>query len=94
MAELEAKQVTLVEVVQSLGEYINDDNVSIRTKAIQYLSRVIGQLPSTFISKQQAQVLCQFFCNRIEDGGAVDGLSKLQIIGRYNREMAIMTFRA
>ena len=92
--ELEAKQVTLIEIVQSLGEYINDEDATIRSKAVQYLSLVIGHLSPTFLSRQQIQVLCQFLCDRIEDGGAIGGLSKLQNLGRFNKEMATMTFRA
>ncbi|KAL8671624.1 MAG: hypothetical protein Q9168_003875 [Polycauliona sp. 1 TL-2023] len=91
---LESKTKSLIDVVQSLGEYINDEDASIRSKAVTYLAQVIGALPSTTLSRQQVQVLCQFLCDRIEDGGAVGGLRKLQGLGRFNKEMAIMTFRA
>lgn len=91
---LESKQLTLIEVVQSLGEYINEEDDSIRARAIDYLSQVIGRLSPTFLSRQQIQVLCQFLCDRIEDGGAVGGLRKLQALGRFNKDMAAMTFRA
>ena len=91
---LESKQLTLIEAVQSLGEYINDDDATIRARVIDYLSQVIGQLSPAFLSRQQLQVLCQFFCDRIEDGGAVGGLRKLQALGRFNKDMVAMTFRA
>lgn len=94
IAELENKEISLIEVVQSLGEYINDEDSSIRSRAVTYLSHVIGALPNTTLSRQQVQVLCQFLCDRIEDGGAVGGLRKLQSLGRFNKEMAVMTFRA
>ena len=77
-AELETKQFTLIEVVQSLGEYINDEDASIRSKAIGYLSAVLAALPDKFLSRQQLSVLCQFYCDRVEDGGAVEGLTKLR----------------
>ena len=86
--------MTLIEIVQSLGEYINDEDATIRSKAVHYLSIVIGDLSPTFLSRQQIQVLCQFLCDRIEDDGAVGGLGKLQNLRRFNEEMAIMTFRA
>ena len=92
--ELKGEQVTLIDIVQSLGEYINDEDAIIRSKAVRFLSQVIAELPSTFLSRQQVQVLCQFLCDRIQDGGAVGGLSKLQTLGRFNKDMAIMTFRA
>ena len=91
---LESKQLTLIEVVQSLSDYINDEDATIRARAVDYLSEVIGQLSPTFLSRQQVQVLCQFHCDRIEDGGAIGGLRKLQGLGRFNKDMVAMTFRA
>ncbi|KAL8860114.1 MAG: hypothetical protein Q9178_003378 [Gyalolechia marmorata] len=91
---LVSKSKSLIDVVQSLGEYINDDDASIRSKAVTYLSQVISALPDTTLSRQQIQVLCQFLCNRIEDGGAVAGLRSLQGLRRFNQDMAVMTFRA
>ncbi|KAL6720704.1 hypothetical protein ACLMJK_002629 [Lecanora helva] len=92
--ELESKQSTLIDVVQSLGEYINDEDLTIRSRAIDYLSQVIGQLNATFLSRQQIQVLCEFFCDRIEDGGAIGGLRRLAALGRFTNDMADLTFRA
>ncbi|KAL8702531.1 MAG: hypothetical protein Q9201_004297 [Fulgogasparrea decipioides] len=92
-AEQVAKE-TAQNVVQSLGEYINDGDSSIRSKTVTYLSHVINQLADTTLSRQHIQVLCQFFCGRIEDGGAIAGLKKLQSLQRFNKEMAIMTLRA
>ena len=84
----------MIEVVQSLGDYINDEDATNRARAVEYLSYVIGELSPNFLSRQQVQVLCQFFCDRIEDGGALGGLKKLERMERYNNEMAILTFRA
>ena len=93
-AELESKQTSLIEVVQSLGKYINDEDHAIRAKAVQYLSSVIGATPSNFLTIQQVQVLCQFLCDRIEDGGAVGGLRKLSSLRKFTKDMAKMTTRA
>jgi DNA repair/transcription protein MET18/MMS19 len=84
----------LIEVVQSLGEYINDEDEKIRARAVSYLVAIISFLPPKFLSRQQAQVLCQFLCDRIEDGGAVDGLGKLQSLDRFTSEMAQTVVRA
>ena len=92
--ELESKQSSLIEVVQSLGEYINDEDATVRAKTVQYLSSVIGSVPSNFLTIQQVQVLCVFLCERIQDGGAVAGLRKLSGLRRFNKEMAQMTTRA
>ena len=86
--------MTLVDVVQSLGEYINDEDSTIRSKAVTYLSQVVGELPAAVLTRQQVQVLCQFLCDRLQDGGATMGLRRLQSLARFNKEMAAMTFRA
>ncbi|KAK3167111.1 hypothetical protein OEA41_010236 [Lepraria neglecta] len=91
---LESKETTLIEVVRSLGEYINEEDATVRAKTIGYLSEIIGHLSLTFLSRQQIQTLCEFLCARIEDGGAVGGLRKLQGLGRFSKEMAVTTFRA
>lgn len=85
---METKKTTLIEVVQSLGEYINDEDSILRGKAASYLTAVIRALPPKFLSRQQIQVLTTFFCERIEDGGAVPGLETLQKLDRFNKALA------
>ncbi|KAI9731957.1 MAG: hypothetical protein M1834_004408 [Cirrosporium novae-zelandiae] len=92
--KLESKETSLIDVVQSLGEYINEQDVTIRSKAVSYLAAVIAALPPRFLNRQQIQVLCQFFCDRIEDGGALGGLLGLQALDRFNEDMAVMIVRA
>ena len=84
----------MIDIVQSIGEYINDEDATVRSKAVKYLSQVIGMLSPAFLTRQEVQVLCQFLCDRIEDGGAIGGLRKLLGLARFNRDMAAMTFRA
>ena len=91
---LENKETTLIDVVQSLGEYINDEDAIIRGKAVSYLTAVLQALPPKFLIRQQVQVLTNFYCDRIEDGGAITGLDTLQSLDRFNGEMAQMTVRA
>ncbi|PYI03874.1 DNA repair/transcription protein [Aspergillus sclerotiicarbonarius CBS 121057] len=86
--DVESKKTTLIEVVQSLGEYINDEDPILRGKAVSYLTAVIKALPPKFLSRQQIQVLTTFFCDRIEDGGAVAGLETLQKLDRFNKPLA------
>lgn len=93
--KLETRQTNLITVVQSLGEYINDDDAKIRGSAVSYLTAVLSALNPKFLSRQQIQVLCQFYCDRIEDGpGALDGLIKLQGLDRFNNEMVQLIARA
>ena len=84
----------MIEVVQSLGDYINDEDHANRNKALDYLVLVTKALKDDFLSKQQIQVLCQFFCDRLEDDGAPGGLRRLLSMVRYTNEMAVITFRA
>ncbi|KAL5001653.1 RNAPII transcription regulator C-terminal-domain-containing protein [Aspergillus recurvatus] len=86
--DVESKKTTLVEIVQSLGEYVNDEDPLLRGKAVSYLSAVIKALPPKFLTRQQVQVLTTFFCDRIEDAGAIAGLETLQKLDRFTKEMA------
>lgn len=92
--DIESKKTTLIEIVQSLGEYINDEDPILRGKAVSYLTAVIKALPSKFLSRQQIQVLTTFFCDRIEDGGAVAGLETLQGLERFYKDLAEEVARA
>ena len=93
-AGLQTQQTTLISVVQSLGEYINDEDDKIRSRAVSYLTAVISALPPQYLSRQQIHVLCQFLCDRIEDGGALEGLSRLQSLDRFTGEMVQIVVRA
>lgn len=94
VADLETKKTTLIEVVQSLGEYINDGDPLIRGKAVSYLTAIIRELPPKFLSRKEIQVLTTFFCDRIKDGGAIAGLETLQKLERFYSELAEEIARA
>ncbi|GAM33708.1 hypothetical protein TCE0_013f00813 [Talaromyces pinophilus] len=92
--DVENKQTTLIDVVQSLGEYINYDDAIIRGKAVSYLAAVVKAFSPKFLTRQQIQVLTTFFCDRIEDGGAVTGLDTLQGLDRFTTDFAQEVARA
>ena len=92
--ELELRRVSLVEVIESLGEYVKSEDVTVRSRAILYLSQVLAALPQDFLTKQQLAVISEFLCDRISDGGALVGLRTLQRLPRFNEELAVLTFRA
>ncbi|OJJ46113.1 hypothetical protein ASPZODRAFT_133107 [Penicilliopsis zonata CBS 506.65] len=92
--DVESKKTTLIDVVQSLGEYINDEDPLIRGNAVSYLTAVIKALSPKYLSRQQIQVLTAFLCDRIEDGGAVAGLDTLQKLDRFNKVLAEEVARA
>lgn len=93
-AGLQTKTITLIGVVQSLGEWINDEDPKVRGKSVSYLTAVLAALPPKYLSRQQIQVLCHFFCDRIQDGGAIEGLISLSGLQRLNNEMVQITGRA
>ncbi|KAJ5306810.1 hypothetical protein N7508_005825 [Penicillium antarcticum] len=92
--DIENKKTKLIDTVQSLGEYINDEDPILRGKAVSYLTAVIQALSPKYLSRQQIQVLTTFFCDRIEDGGAVAGLEALQGLDRFNRLLASQVAQA
>ncbi|CAG8159085.1 unnamed protein product [Penicillium olsonii] len=92
--DIETKKATLIDTVQSLGEYINDEDPILRGKAISYLTAVISALSPKYLTRQQIQVLTTFFCDRIEDGGAVAGLKVLQSLDRFNKYLATQVAEA
>ncbi|QSS65751.1 DNA repair/transcription protein [Histoplasma capsulatum] len=94
LAEVENKQSTLIGLVQSLGEYINDENPAIRGKVVSYLTAVIKALSPNFLSRQQIQALTDFYCDRIEDGGAIAGLDRLQGLDRFTKDMTERVIRS
>lgn len=84
----------MLAVVESLKDYISDEDATIRGKTLSYLTAVLQHLPPKFLSRQQVDVLVEFFCDRIEDGGAVTGLDTLQQVDRFTKQMAEKTARA
>lgn len=86
--KLQNGSTKLLEVVRALSEYITSEEESIRTKAVNYLTAIVLALPPTFLNRQQIQVLNAFLSSRIEDAGAIEGLSALQSSSRYTKEMA------
>ena len=94
LAEIVADEVTLFQVVQALGEYINDDDPATRGKATGYFSEVISRLAPNSLSAKHAQVVCTFLCSRMEDRDAITGIMALQQQRVFSSEMAVMTLRA
>lgn len=85
---LQDGKVQLIDVIKALGEYLNDKDPKIRDRATHYLSAVITSLAPNFITRHDLPFLNTFLCARIEDGGAIEGLSHLQSSDRYTKDMA------
>ena len=73
---------------------MRDEDNTIRSKSLGYLAGILEHLPSKTLSRQQVDVICTFLVQRIEDGGAVEGLLALQSSFRFSGDMAITTTRA
>ncbi|KAI9798854.1 MAG: hypothetical protein M1833_004357 [Piccolia ochrophora] len=90
---IEKNDAKLLEVVQSLGEYLIDDDATVRARSVAYLAAVLASLDPKFLSKQQLSVTVQFFCDRIQDATglkeAAEGLAAVQKSFRFSSEHAI-----
>ncbi|KAI9720708.1 MAG: hypothetical protein M1828_005588 [Chrysothrix sp. TS-e1954] len=82
--ELESKQLKLVDLIQNLGEYLNSQDASTRSRstswthdgqgsqlmesAMAYLADVLTLLPQKTLSRQQRDLLNDFILDRIANG--------------------------
>ncbi|KAI9884489.1 MAG: hypothetical protein M1823_003737 [Watsoniomyces obsoletus] len=96
--KLEQREIKLLDVVQSLEEYLTNEDATVRAKAVAYYAGVLGALDPKFLTRQQISVSVQFFCDRIQDASglkeAAQGLRALQKAQRFAGEDATQTARA
>ncbi|PWW78340.1 ARM repeat-containing protein [Tuber magnatum] len=96
--QIQDKELKLLDLVQSLGDYLTDDDKTTRAKAIGYLSSVLGYLDPKTLSRQQVAVIAQFLCDRLEDETGLketsQGLFALQKSSRFGKEEAILVSSA
>ncbi|KAF3919588.1 hypothetical protein ABW20_dc0103300 [Dactylellina cionopaga] len=64
---LENKELILLGLTKSLGEYLTNDDRTIRAKAIGFYAAVLAALPPSLLSPAQVSVITQFLCDRLED---------------------------
>lgn len=93
-SNLESKQLKLVDLITSLGEYINNrDDGSFRAKAVAYLADVLEQVPSKVLAGHERRLLCDFILGRIEGdlegiGSSARALIALEERGKWDAESA------
>ncbi|RPA91136.1 ARM repeat-containing protein [Choiromyces venosus 120613-1] len=96
--QIQDKELKLLDLVQSLGGYLTDDDKTTRAKAIGYLSSVLGYLDPKALSRQQVAVIAQFLCDRLEDETGLKetsrGLFALQKSSRFGKEEATLVSSA
>lgn len=80
------RKLTLVDFVSALGEYLTEDDSTIRSRSMQLLQRVIGGIPLDALSGQHISVINQFFCNRLSDAASLgESLTALISISKMSR---------
>ncbi|KII87506.1 hypothetical protein PLICRDRAFT_55462 [Plicaturopsis crispa FD-325 SS-3] len=60
-------QITLLNIVKALGEYLTADEDVLRTKGVEFLSAVLLRCSPDKINRQSARVLTVFYCGKLED---------------------------
>ncbi|OCL11928.1 MMS19 nucleotide excision repair protein-like protein [Glonium stellatum] len=90
---LQNNQLKLVELIESLGEYINNEEPTIRAKAMAYLAEVLAFIPPKVLSRHQRNLLGDFILSRIADdreglGSCAKGLLALEERGKWENERA------
>ncbi|EPS40889.1 hypothetical protein H072_5246 [Dactylellina haptotyla CBS 200.50] len=95
---LENKELILLGLTKSLGEYLTNDDRTIRAKAIGFYASVLAALPTTLLSPAQVSVITQFLCDRLEDETGLKEVSQglLAVAGmtRFQPEDSVMVMRS
>ncbi|KAJ6257724.1 hypothetical protein Dda_7512 [Drechslerella dactyloides] len=95
---LENKELILLSLTKSLGEYLTNDDRTIRAKAIGFYAAVLTALPPTLLSPAQVSVITQFLCDRLEDEAGLkevtQGLFAVYGMARFQPEDAQMIVRS
>ncbi|KAF1813660.1 ARM repeat-containing protein [Eremomyces bilateralis CBS 781.70] len=92
---LQSKELKLLDLIEALGEFLNDNDPSVRAKALAYLADVLESVPRGTVSRQQRELLVHFLTTRIngdaEGLGAAacaNALMKIEEFGKWDAERA------
>lgn len=90
---LESKELKLLDLIGSLGEFINSEDGSIRAKTVAFVAEVLQFLPTKVLTGQQRSLLCDFVTTRIEDddqgiGSCARALLTLEELGKWDQSRA------
>ncbi|KAG8684679.1 hypothetical protein FRC09_015238, partial [Ceratobasidium sp. 395] len=90
-----SQTITLLHVVKSLGEYLTNDEGSIREKGVKLLSSILAQCQPDKITKQSTRVLVTFYREKLQDAAtiipALDGLLTLSSLSTFGETEAVDT---
>lgn len=90
---LASGHLKLVSLIENLGEYINNEDASLRTKSMAYLADVLAQVRPKVLSVQQRSLLCGFILSRVADdsegtGFCAKALIALEQLGKWDQDTA------
>ncbi|KAG2141268.1 ARM repeat-containing protein [Suillus clintonianus] len=81
VAGISSGQLTLLDIIRALGEFLTSEEDRLRTKGVEFLSSVLGRCPHERLNRQAVRVLTTFYCSKLEDLEtiipALNGLSYL-----------------
>ncbi|KAK4982282.1 hypothetical protein LTR66_009363 [Elasticomyces elasticus] len=88
---LQRKELRLVALIESIGEYLNSDETPIRTKSIRYLGDVLSATPPKVLTTQQRGLLLDFILSRVADdnetiGPSARALLALERLSRWDKD--------
>lgn len=64
---IEADKTTLLDLVGILGEYLTQENDSVRSRGTECLAETLKRVSPSKLTKAQVSVTCEFLCDRIDD---------------------------
>ncbi|KAF2147688.1 ARM repeat-containing protein [Myriangium duriaei CBS 260.36] len=87
--KLERKEIQLLALVESVGEYINNEDATLRSHSLAYLADVLDSLSLKVLSLQQRLLLTEFILSRIRDdnegvASCAKALMALERMGKWD----------
>ncbi|KAG1876711.1 ARM repeat-containing protein [Suillus subalutaceus] len=67
VAGISSGQLTLLDIIKALGEFLTSEEDRLRTKGVEFLSSVLGRCPHERLNLQAIRVLTTFYCSKLED---------------------------
>lgn len=80
IAEIASGRSKVHSVVEELGVYLTNIDVSIRGNGVKTLSLVIANLPKDYLSETEVQLLTAFYCDRLKDHHSIGPATILGIL--------------
>lgn len=92
-SRLSRRELKLISLVESIGEYVNNDDTNLRANSLAYLADVLESLPNRLLTGQQRSLLCDFILSRVQDdnegtGSCARALIALEEKGKWDQETA------